>query len=89
MAKVRAKETCYLSEAGYKTPEDGEFEYNGPKHDSLELVNNPDLDDGDTRYHAMSREELKAELNNRGISFAPNAGEKNLRGLLETDDASK
>lgn len=38
MALVRAKEPCYLGEAGYKTPDDGEFEYNGPKHDSLEAV---------------------------------------------------
>ena len=38
MAKVRAKEPCYLNDAGYKTPEDGVFDYNGPKHDSLEYI---------------------------------------------------
>lgn len=90
MATVRAKEACYLGTAGYKTPDDGEFEYNGPKHDSLEFVKGKD-DDGDdipdSRYHAMSKTELRAELDGRNLGYAPNAGDKTLRSILEADDA--
>lgn len=38
MAQVKAKVPCYLGDAGYKTPDDGVFEYNGPKHNSLEYL---------------------------------------------------
>lgn len=93
MAKVRAKQPCYLGtdHGGYKTPEDGEFEYNGPKHNSLEYLDAPehDPDDDDKKYHALTRDELKAELARRNIDFAPNAQDKTLRGLLEADDAKQ
>jgi len=36
--KVRATKECYLGDAGYKTPDDGIFEYNGPPHHCLEEV---------------------------------------------------
>lgn len=49
MGLVRAKEPCYLHEVGYKAPEDGDFEYSGPKHASLASadVKNPKKPDAD------------------------------------------
>jgi len=40
MAQVKAKVPCYLGDAGYKTPDDGVFDYNGPQHNSLEYIEN-------------------------------------------------
>jgi hypothetical protein len=87
MAKVRAKEPCYLNETGYKTPDDGEFNYNGPEHDSLEYLDRERVDNADVKYHTFSREELKTELGKRKIEFQPNAPDKKLRELLEADDS--
>lgn len=89
MALVRAKRDVYLGNHGYRT-EGEEFEYTGPANHNLEAADSStaNLDDNDTKYHALTRDELKAELNKRCVSFAPNAQDKTLRGLLETDDES-
>jgi predicted HTH domain antitoxin len=45
------------------------------------------LDEADQKYHGLSRDELKAELANRQITYRSNANDKKLRELLEADDA--
>lgn len=88
MARVRATEPTYLGpEYGYKTENDDPFEYNGPEHHSLEYLDRDKADKADVKYHALDREELKAELGKRKIEFVPNAPDKKLRELLEADDS--
>jgi hypothetical protein len=47
VALYRAKEDCYLGDAGYKVKGE-EFEYSGPKHDSLEAVKRSKQDEPPT-----------------------------------------
>jgi hypothetical protein len=91
MALVKAKTNVYLGEhGGYKTPDDEPFNYEGPDNHNLESIKKSKADaEDDTQYHTLTRDQLKDELNKRGISFAPNAGDKTLRNLLEEDDESK
>lgn len=39
MAQVKVTEACYLNDDGYKAPEEGVFEYNGPEHHCVVLAN--------------------------------------------------
>lgn len=88
MARVRAKKDVYLGDQGYRS-EGEEFDYTGKENTNLEyLERSADevRDDNDTKYHNLSREELKAECIKRNIAFASNAQDAKLRILLEADD---
>lgn len=91
MAKVKALKDVYLGEHGYHAA--GEvFDYAGPENKNLQPLERSKADiedDEDTKYHAMTREALQAELESRGIDFKPNAKDATLRKLLEADDDSK
>lgn len=90
MAQVKAKCAVYLGHQGYRA--EGEvFEYEGPEHKHLEYLDQKDEGPGEEAgpYDGLSRDELKAALDGRGIGFAPNSGDKKLRSLLEEDDETK
>jgi hypothetical protein len=91
MAQVKAKRAVYLGSQGYRA--EGEvFDYEGPEHKHLEYLDKKEEAKGkgeDGLYDDFTREELKAELAERDIDFAPNAQDKKLISLLEEDDDKK
>lgn len=92
MARVRAKEVCYLNETGLKGPDDGEFNYDGPPHDSLEYLDGKPKATTASRaskkdYSGLNTDDLKAELDKRNLQYPTDATDDQLRGLLKADDA--
>jgi len=61
MAQVRAKEDCYLNEHGYH-PKDEVFEYGGPEHDSLELLNGKPYKLPKSKQEAAVQEKLPEQV---------------------------
>lgn len=92
MAKYRVKQQSFINDM---IVEEGEIiDYTPPPGttisgnlEALEESQSDAVDDADVKYHAFSRDDLKAELGKRGISFASNAPDQKLRVLLELDDA--
>lgn len=90
MAKVRALKDVYLGNQGHHAKGE-EFDYEGPKNKNLEYLE-PGDEEGeeelDAGYESMTRDELKAELERRGIDFNANSKDSTFRKLLEEDDAA-
>lgn len=88
MAQYRVKAQSFINDTIVE--EGTTIEYNPPEgttiSSNLEAVEDS-VDEADVTYHAFSRDQLKDELNKRGITFAANATDKKLRELLEADDS--